>query len=124
MLEEQFDQQEEVRRVRAEGGKAANRTPRSFLFHDLEWKRIAAFTDEHGMAAEFVWFATLAAIAGGSGADSDPESREGPVQLMEATFRVSDMLATKLRSEMLTASRDEEPTALITASLEAGRRCC
>ena len=35
---------------------------------------------------------------------------------MEATFRASCMLATKVRNEMLTASRDEEPTALITAA--------
>ena len=41
----------------ATGGKAENLTPRPILFHDLEWKRIEAFTDERGMAAEFVRFA-------------------------------------------------------------------
>ena len=100
--------------VPAEAGKAEKRTPRSIRFHDLEWERIEAFAGKRGMApAEFVRFAALDAIEGGTAAD---EVGERLALLIERTFRYTYMMATKMRDEMRDAGRGEEMEAFIGAA--------
>ena len=78
------------------------------------WNRIQAFAEERGLApAEFVRFATLAALADESGSGL-PGGRLVP--LIERTFSLSYMLATKMRGEMLDGGRAEELEALIGAA--------
>ena len=96
-------------------GKAQKRAPRSIRFFDPEWERIAAFAGDRGLSpAEFVRFATLAAIEDGEGRGA---RRLAP--LIETTFRASYMLVLKARDEMLDAGKQE---ALELLSAEARKR--
>jgi len=89
-------------------GRAEKRSPHSIRFLDPEWRRIEAFAEARGLApAEFVRFATLAAMADGA----DPVDRLAP--LIERTFRAAYILSTRLRDEMLEAGKDEELKALV-----------
>ena len=63
-------------------GKAKKRRPHSIRFFDPEWERIAAFAGDRGLTpAEFVRFATLAAIE-----DGDGRGNPRLVPLIETTF--------------------------------------
>ena len=89
-------------------GNPEKRTPHSIRFFDPEWDRIEAFAEERGLApAEFVRFATLAAIADGAALPA----RLAP--LIETTFRATHILASRLRDEMLDAGKKEGLDVLI-----------
>ncbi len=89
-------------------GKAEKRSAHSIRFLDPEWERIEAFAEGRGLApAEFVRFATLAAIADGAALPA----RLAP--LVETTFRAAHILASRLRDEMLDAGGQEELDVLI-----------
>ena len=62
---------------------------------------------------EFVRFAALAAMEGGS-----PRSAAGDrlTPLIEMTFRATYIIATKMRDEMLDAGRKEELDELVAAA--------
>ena len=101
----------------ANAGKAEKRTPRSIRFYDPEWERIEAFADKRGVAAaEFVRFAALAAIEGGSEAPPGCGPRDRLAPLIEMTFRATYIVATKMRDEMLDAGRKEELDELVAAA--------
>ena len=101
----------------ADAGKAEKRTPRSIRFYDPEWERIEAFAEKRGVAAaEFVRFAALGAIEGGSGASPGADPRDRLAPLIEMTFRATYMLATNMRDEMLDAGREKELDALVAAA--------
>ena len=103
--------------VPANAGKGEKRTPRSIRFYDPEWERIEAFADRRGVAAaEFVRFAALTAIEGGSGMSPGSGSRDGLAPLIEMTFRATYIMATKMRDEMLDAGRKEELDELVAAA--------
>ena len=91
-----------------EAGKAEKRAPRSIRFRDAEWERIERYADRHSMAAaEFVRYAALAAVEGGSGGCA----RLAP--LIERTFRAAHILVTKMRSDMLDDDREDELDELV-----------
>ena len=103
--------------VPVNGGKVEKRTPRSVRFHDPEWERIEAFAEKRGMAAaEFVRFAALAAIEGGSEASPGSGPRDRLAPLIEMTFRATYIMATRMRDEMLDAGRKEELDVLVAAA--------
>ena len=87
-----------------DAGKLEKRTPRSIRFQDRDWERIEAFAELRGLsAAEFVRFATLAAVDDGA---VGPVGRLAP--LIERTFRYSYIMATNMREEMVGAGRGGE----------------
>ena len=91
-------------------GKFQKRGPHSIRFFDDEWTRIEAFASDRGLApAEFVRFATLAALAEGAG-------RLTP--LIESTFRATYILMLKLHHEMGDAGELEALDNLIGAARE------
>ena len=88
--------------------------PHSIRFFDPEWERIAAFAEDRGLtSAEFVRFATLAAIE-----DGDGRGTPGLAPLIETTFRASYLLASRVREEMLAAGEHEALEALIGEARE------
>ena len=101
----------------ADAGKPEKRSPRSIRFHDPEWERIEAFAETRGLAAaEFVRFATLAAIGDESSGLRDTGGLDRLAPLIERTFRYGYMIATKMRDDMLSAGQDEEVNALIDSA--------
>ncbi len=96
--------------TRSKGLKRARRTIR---FFDPEWERVEAFAETRGIAAaEFVRFATLAAIA------DDGNSLARLTPLVEATFRGTYMLATRMRDQMLGAGEQNDLDSLIVKARE------
>ncbi len=96
-----------------EAGKAEKRAPRSIRFRDAEWERIEHCAGRHSMAAaEFVRYAALAAVEGGSGGCA----RLAP--LIERTFRAAHIMVTKMRSDMLDEGREEELDGLVAGARE------
>ena len=90
-------------------GKAKKRRPHSIRFFDPEWDRTAAFEGNRRLTpAEFVRFATLAAIEEGDG-----RGTPGLAPLIETTFRASYLLASRVREEMLAAREHEAQESLI-----------
>jgi len=99
--------------------KAANvkRSRRTIRFFEPEWERVEAFAKARGLpAAEFVRFATLAAIADGG----NSVARLAPI--IESTFRGTYILATRMRDEMFEAGEREELDALISRAREVQDR--
>ena len=95
-------------------GHAEKRAPHSIRFLDPEWERIAAFAGDRGLApAEFVRFAALAAIENEDGASVD---RLAP--LIETTFRLTYILGTRKRDEMVEAGEREALQSLIAEARE------
>lgn len=86
----------------------AKRSPHTIRFLEPEWERIEAFAEARGLApAEYVRFATMAAIADGGGS----VARLAP--LIERTFRGTYLLASRMRAEMLAAGEKEELDEMI-----------
>lgn len=91
----------------------AKRSRRTIRFFGPEWERVEAFAEARGLpAAEFVRFATLAAIADGD----NSVARLAPI--IETTFRGTYILATKLRDEMLDAGQQEGLDTLVAEARE------
>ena len=100
--------------AQADAGQTGKRRPRSIRFYDPEWERIETFADQRGLtAAEFVRFASLAAIEGGCLADASPDHL---APLIERIFRYSYVMATKMRDDMRGAGRGEEMADLVRAA--------
>ena len=94
-------------------GKGMKRSRHTIRFFDLEWERVEAFVETRGLpAAEFVRFATLAAIADGG------NSLAMLTPLVEATFRGTYMLATRMRDQMLDAGEQDDLDALVVKARE------
>ena len=80
------------------------RTPHTIRFLGPEWDRIEAHAQDRGLtAAEFVRFATLAAVADG------PGGCRHRAPLVETTFRGTHVLMSALRDRMREAG---EPATL------------
>ena len=93
-------------------GAEVKRSPHSIRFFGPEWERIEAFAEARGLApAEFVRFATLAAIADGAAV-----SGGGLAPLIERTFRATHILVSRLREEMLEAGEREALDAMVAAA--------
>lgn len=91
----------------------AKRSRHTIRFFDTEWERVQAFAEARGLpAAEFVRFATLAAIADGG----NSLARLAPI--IETTFRGTYILATRMRDEMFEAGEEEELDALVSQARE------
>lgn len=92
---------------------SAKRSRRTIRFFEPEWERVEAFAQARGLpAAEFVRFATLAAIAD----EGYSLARLAPI--IESTFRGTYILATRMRDEMFKAGEREELEALVSRALE------
>lgn len=99
------------------GAEEVKRTRHTIRFYGAEWDRVEAFAETRGLpAAEFVRFATLAAIED----KGDSNSRLAP--LIETTFRATYILATRLRHEMLDAGEQEELDALVALARDIQKR--
>ena len=94
-------------RVRTVG--KGKRLPHSVRLHDLEWNRIKDSAKACGLVpSEFVRHAALAAVTGGQVARLAP--------LIEATFRATHILVSRLREEMLGTDEQDELDAMIAAA--------
>ena len=79
--------------------REVKRLPHSIRFFDSEWDRIVVFVEDRGLApAEFVRFATLAAVADGAAISA---AKLAP--LIVRTFRATHILVPRRRDEMLDA---------------------
>lgn len=90
-------------------GKAQKRKAHTVRFFEPELARIEAFAEERGLtSAEFVRFAALAAIGDG---DGEPLDRLAP--LIRSTYRLTYILATRRRHELIEAGEKESLEDLI-----------
>ena len=95
-------------------GKAARRQPHSIRFLEPEWQRIEAFAGDRGLTpAEFVRFATLAAIE-----DGDGNSIASLAPLIETTFRAAYVMMSKLNDDLLEAGEGQKVEALVAEAKE------
>ena len=89
----------------------AKRSPHTIRFFEAEWENIEAFAEARGLApAEFVRFATLNAVADGGA------SVAGLAPLIQAAFRGTHILVSRLRDEMLEAGEEEVLDEMIAAA--------
>ena len=101
-------------RPAAATGKAGTRRPHSIRFLDIEWERIEAFAGDRGLTpAEFVRYATLAAIEEGDGVSL---ARLAP--LIETTFRAAYVMMSKLNDDLREAGEGQKVEVLVAEAEE------
>ncbi len=101
-----------TRNTRDESAAAGTRrSPRTIRFLDSEWARIEAAAKERGAApAEFVRSAALFAV------EQDGVSVAVLAPLIERTFRLTYLMATKMREEMIEAGEREKLEGMIESA--------